>query len=46
MLFSYVAYDPQVGYVQGMNLIVGVLLYHVKNSELTFWIWVELMEDK
>ncbi len=44
VLRQYSVYDPQVGYVQGMNLIVGAILYHMKNAELTFWAFVDLMD--
>ena len=32
VLEIYSIYDPQIGYAQGMNLIVAVLLYHIKNA--------------
>lgn len=44
VLFTYSKYDPQVGYVQGMNFIVGALLYHC-SEEIAFWIFVSLVED-
>lgn len=30
VLTAYSVYDMQVDYVQGMNLIASVLLYHIK----------------
>jgi len=33
----------EMGYVQGVNMIAGVLLYHIKNAEQTFWALVEMM---
>ena len=33
-----------VGYVQGMNFIVGSILYHA-NEEIAFWIFVTLIEE-
>jgi hypothetical protein len=44
VLLRYSVYDQEVGYVQGMNLIAANLLYHVKQTELTFWSLVDLME--
>jgi len=44
VLITYSKYDRQVGYVQGMNFIVGVLLYH-SSEEIAFWLFVSLMED-
>lgn len=46
VLLTYSVYDPQIGYVQGINLIAGALLYHIKEAELTFWSLVELMDDQ
>lgn len=33
-----------IGYVQGMNFIVGSILYHA-NEEIAFWIFVTLIEE-
>ena len=33
VLNAFVNYDPQVGYVQGMNHIVGALAYHLHPSK-------------
>lgn len=46
ILVCYSVYDGKIGYVQGMNMIAGVLLYHIKSAEQTFWAFVELMEQK
>ena len=46
VLIAYSVYDQQVGYVQGMNLVVANLLYHIKNPEQTFWALVEIMENQ
>jgi hypothetical protein len=27
-------------------MIVGVMLYHLKNSELTFWAFIDLMDEQ
>jgi hypothetical protein len=32
ILVVYSIYDYEMGYVQGMNMIAGVLLYHIKNA--------------
>ena len=29
-----------------MSVIVAVLLYHMKNAELGFWVFVELMDNQ
>jgi len=44
VLVAYSIYDVDLGYVQGLNMIAGVLLYHIKNPEQTFWALVETME--
>lgn len=36
----------QASYVQGMNMVVAVLLYHIKNEEETFWAFVDLMDEQ
>ena len=33
-----------IGYVQGMNFIVGSMLYHC-NEEIAFWMFVTLIEE-
>ena len=35
-----------MGYVQGLNMIAAVLLYHIKSPEQTFWALVDMMEDQ
>jgi len=44
ILIAYSKYDPQVGYVQGMNFIAGALLYHC-SEEIGFWIFVLLIKN-
>ena len=44
VLVAYSIYDVDLGYVQGLNMIAGVLLYHIKNPQETFWALVETME--
>ena len=46
VLVAYSVYDMEVGYIQGLNLIAGILLYHIKSEEQTFWALVELMEEQ
>lgn len=31
VLLAYSIYDLEMGYVQGVNMIAGVLLYHIKD---------------
>ena len=44
ILVTFSKYDPKIGYVQGMNFIVGALLYHC-SEEIAFWLFVTLVED-
>lgn len=44
ILVTFLKYDPKIGYVQGMNFIVGALLYHCA-EEIAFWLFVALVED-
>ena len=44
MLQAFSKYDPSIGYVQGMNFIVGALLLHC-SEEVAFWLFVALIED-
>jgi hypothetical protein len=44
VLTTYSVYDGELGYVQGVNLITAILLYHIKSPEETFWALVDLME--
>jgi len=44
VLTSLCKYDPSIGYVQGMNFVVGTLLYHC-SEEIAFWLFVSLIED-
>lgn len=46
VLIAYSRYDKSIGYVQGMNLIVGAILFHCRGDEVsTFWIFVSLIEN-
>jgi Rab-GTPase-TBC domain len=44
VLTAFANYDHQVDYVQGMNFIVGALLFHA-NEVMAFWLFVSLIED-
>lgn len=43
VLTAYAHYDTEVGYVQGMNFIVAMLLHVVENEEDSFYCLVHLM---
>lgn len=43
-MLAFSKYDKSIGYVQGMNFIVGCLLYHC-SEEIAFWIFVTLIEN-
>mmetsp|Transcript_8004 Transcript_8004/g.7502 ORF Transcript_8004/g.7502 Transcript_8004/m.7502 type:complete len:275 (-) Transcript_8004:291-1115(-) len=43
VLLAFSRYDPALGYVQGMNFIVGSLLYHC-NEAIAFWMLTTLFE--
>lgn len=45
LLVSYCKYDRGISYVQGMNFIMGSLLYHCVEPHITFWLFVTLMEQ-
>lgn len=42
MLLAFSNYDKQLGYVQGMNFIAGVLLYHCGEVH-AFWLLCTIM---
>ena len=44
IMTSYFVYDPELGYTQGMNLLVGALLMHCEES-VAFWLFITLIED-
>jgi hypothetical protein len=44
ILQTYNVYDPQVGYVQGLNLIAGILLYCCEEEYQAFWLLAQLLE--
>jgi len=43
LLNTFAKYDPQIGYVQGMNFIAASLLYHAEEY-IAFWILVMIFE--
>ena len=44
VLLAFSKYDSTIGYVQGMNFVVGSLLMHC-SEEIAFWIFISLIED-
>ena len=43
---AFSSYDEDIGYTQGMNFIVGMLLMFTNSERASFWIFVDLMENK
>lgn len=46
VLLAYSNYDSQIGYVQGMNYIAGMLLMHIQDEEQVFWCLLYIMNRK
>eukprot|EP00210_Caulerpa_lentillifera_P008110 g7744.t1 len=46
ILHAYAAYDPEVGYCQGMNFLVGLLLFYLPQEEDAFEALVFLMHKR
>ncbi|CAG9332301.1 unnamed protein product [Blepharisma stoltei] len=44
VLSSFSRFLPNIGYVQGMNYLVGTLLWHASEAD-TFWLLVNLMQN-
>ncbi|GAB6019875.1 hypothetical protein CHUAL_001412 [Chamberlinius hualienensis] len=44
VLVAFSRYHPDIGYCQGLNYIVGLLLLVVKDEEAAFWLLVALTE--
>ena len=44
VLKAYANYDNEVSYVQGMNYIVGLMLYFIQDEERVFWCLHNLMQ--
>lgn len=36
---------PEIGYCQGMNFVAGALLSVLKDEELSFWVFVSLLDQ-
>ncbi|CAD8104528.1 unnamed protein product [Paramecium sonneborni] len=45
ILIAYSVYDPNVGYIQGMNQIASILFNHAKQEWIAFWLFVNLIEQ-
>lgn len=43
VLMCYATEDPMVGYVQGMNMILSGIIYHVKDEVRTYAIFRKLI---
>jgi ecotropic viral integration site 5 protein len=43
ILKAYSVLDPELGYTQGMNFIVGMLLMNICDEESAFWCFVYIM---
>ena len=46
ILYAYANYDENLGYTQGMNSIVFMLIYYVKDEEKAFWCFYDIMFHK
>lgn len=45
LLIAYCKYDRCIGYVQGMNFIMGSLMYHCTEPDIVFWLFVTIIEQ-
>ncbi len=43
VLKAYANYDNEVSYVQGLNYVVGMMLYFIEDEEQVFWCLFSLM---
>ena len=43
VLLAFSHYDLQIGYVQGMNYLAGIMVYHAE-EDIAFWLLVEIFE--
>ena len=43
ILMCYGYEDPQIGYIQGMNMILSGLLYHIKDEVKTYAVFRKLI---
>ena len=46
VLKAYANYDNEVSYVQGLNYVVGMMLYFIEDEEQVFWCLFSLMQKK
>jgi hypothetical protein len=46
VLKAFSNFDNEVGYVQGMNYIVGLMLFYIRDEEQVFWCLVSLMHHR
>ena len=46
ILYAYANIDPKLGYSQGMNFIVYVLLKNINDEEKVFWCLYDIMYNK
>lgn len=46
VLKAYANYDNEVGYVQGLNYVVGLMLYFIGDEEQVFWCLFNLMQGR
>ena len=46
VLLAYSNYDNEVGYVQGMNYLAGILLFYISDEEKVFWCLQQLMQKR
>ena len=46
VLKAYANYDNEVSYVQGLNYVVGIILYYISDEEQVFWCLYSLMQSK
>jgi len=46
ILKAYAIYDNQVGYCQGTNNIVALMMYNIQSERCVFWTFIQLMYDK
>jgi len=43
VLKAFANYDNEVGYVQGLNYVVAMMLYYINDEEQVFWCLMSLM---
>ena len=46
VLIAYANKDKEVGYTQGLNYIVALLLFFIKDEEQVFWCLYSLMQKR